>query len=109
MKKATLALVLALVMMAAPSLGFAASPWMEGETYGEKVSGKLEFGIKNLLGGWTELITQPRDAEANGINILEATGRGIFDGVIYTVGGAVHAATFLIPIDIELPNNGVQF
>ena len=97
-------------------MGFAASPWTEGKTYGEKVKGKLDFGVKNLLGGWTEIFSHTMKhakAEENkeqkeniGVSLLT----GIVYGAVDTVGGALHAATFVIPeIDVPLPENGVQF
>ena len=54
--KKILSLVLVLSMVLAPS-AFAASPWADGKTYGEKVSGKLAFGLTNTLLGWTKLVS----------------------------------------------------
>lgn len=110
MKKAIALCLVLLAVLAVPTAGWAASPWTEGQTYGDKVKGKLDFGVKNLLGGWTELITQPLNAQKNGKNILEATFNGLANGIIYTAGGALHLVTFPISnLDVPLPNNGVSF
>ena len=101
---------IALVVMAlmiTPSIGFAASPWKEkGGTYGEMTKNKLDFGLKNLLGGWSELISQP---VKEGKNIGVGLGRGLYHAVVFTLGGALHTVTFPITaIDVPLPENGIQ-
>ena len=106
MKKAILIMLCVLTIM--PSLGFAGSPWTEKTTYGDKLKGKLDFGLRNLLGGWTELITRPKEAYDKKENFLYGVGRGLYNSIMFTVGGAVHVITFPIPIDVPLPGNGVQ-
>lgn len=99
-----------LALTAIPGLAMAASPWTEKTTYGDKVLGKLEFGIKNVLGGWTEIVTEPRQHHKDGKNIVVGMAKGLGNAAIYTVGGALHLATFPIPqIDLPLPENGVNF
>ena len=53
--KKIMSLVIVLSMLLAP-LAFAASPWVDGKTYGEKVSGKLGYGLTNTVlrhhGSW---------------------------------------------------------
>ena len=111
MKKMIIFLVLA-VMLVSPALSFAASPWTEGETYGDRVSGKLQFGLKNTLFGWLDLFFEPVRA-ASGCNDCENVWTGIVkgftDAVINEVGGAVHLITFPLVVDLPLPENGVQF
>lgn len=102
--KKMIALVMLVAFAVAPTSAFAASPWTEGDTYADKVTGKLEFGIKNLLGGWTELYTQPADAE----NKFSGFGKGLVNAIVYTLGGAIHTATFPIPVDVPIPNNGLD-
>jgi len=87
---------------------YAASPWTEASTYSEKSGQKLGFGLKNLLLGWTELFAAPERAKNNGENVFVGFGKGIGNFVVYTVGGALHVVTFFIPIDVPLPNNGVD-
>jgi putative exosortase-associated protein (TIGR04073 family) len=96
-----------------PTVCLAASPWTEQTTYKDKAIGKFEFGIKNLGLGWTELITKPMDhykEEKTVKNFLMGIKKGICHTVVYTVGGALHLATFPITqIDLPLPQNGVDF
>ncbi|MCB9799493.1 MAG: hypothetical protein H6757_01890 [Candidatus Omnitrophica bacterium] len=111
MKRTTKFMAILAVMLMLSSSAFAASPWTEADTYGGKVTQKLEFGVKNFLGGWTEIFRAPccpcpmmKDACP-----LVKLGKGVVNSVVYTVGGALHLATFPIPVDIPLPHNGVQF
>jgi hypothetical protein len=107
MKKAVVLLTL-LAMLIAPTVGFAASPWTEGQTYGERVSGKLQFGLTNVLLGWVDLFAEPNRAADKGENMWAGVGKGLVDTVLNTVGGAIHLVTFMIPADLPLPDNGVQ-
>ncbi len=95
-----------LAMILVSSAAFAASPWKEqGGSYGDMTKNKLDFGIRNLLGGWTELLTEP--VKAN--NIGTGLGKGLYNAVIFTTGGLLHTVTFpATTIDIPLPDNGVQ-
>lgn len=107
MKKSmrTCAVLLALTLI--PAVAFAASPWTSETTYTAKTKGKLVFGLKNLLGGWSEVITQPinyHQAEKSG---GAGIAKGLFNAVVYTVGGALHVVTAPIPVDVPLPNNGI--
>lgn len=110
MKKmlAVVLLVVAAVFLT-QTLAFAASPWMDETTYTAKTGAKLGFGLKNLLLGWTELLTRPVDYHNEGKHLWDGLGSGIAYAVGYTAGGALHTATFFLPIDVPLPNNGVQF
>ena len=98
-------LMLALVLVS--TAGFAASPWKEqGGSYGDMTKSKLDFGIRNLLGGWTELLTQPVKQD----NIGTGLGKGLYNATMFTIGGLLHTVTFpATMIDIPLPDNGVQF
>ena len=126
-----LALVVGLVgaLMASPAVGYAdnhtmdgakwtlsftkdytASPWTAEVGWGTRAVGKLGFGIKNLLLGWTELFTEPKEASAEGRNVFGGLGRGLVNGLADTVGGAVHIVTFPITgLDAPLPEGGVEF
>ena len=85
-----------------------ASPWAEETTYGEKALGKLEFGLINLGLGWTEVLSEPYQADKAGANAWRAIGTGICNAVFDTVGGALHAGTFFIPVDVPLPEGGTD-
>lgn len=107
--KKFIVLFVAFSLLVAPSLVWAeASPWAEEETYGNKTKGKLDFGIKNAFGGWTEMFTQPYDDHKEGKNAMVGAGQGFFNAVVDTVGGVIHTGTFFIPVDAPLPNGGVQ-
>lgn len=109
MKKAA-ALLLIVAIFFACGTAFAASPWTEGDTYKDKVLGKLDFAVKNTLGGWTELFNRPIKYHKDGKNVSEGVLVGIGNAAVYTLGGALHLITFPIPqIDVPLPNNGVTF
>ncbi|MDP3703609.1 MAG: hypothetical protein Q8R78_04415 [Candidatus Omnitrophota bacterium] len=108
-KRFGMVLVLALGVLAAPMLASAASSWAEGVTYGEKVTGKLKYGLTNTLLGWTSLFREPVQASQAGENVFVGLSRGVWNAVGQTVGGAVHAVTFPIPqIDIPLPEGGTD-
>jgi len=117
MKKAIIAGLLVYAVMLMPNVAFAggtdcefkASPWVEKTSYGDKMTGKLEFGLKNLLGGWTAIFSTPTKFQNEGKNVYLGTAKGLVKSVIYTVGGALHTLTFPIPIDVPLPNGGVSF
>ena len=110
--------IAAFVVLAVFAAGtaFAASPWTTEPTYAKKVAGKLDFGIKNLLGGWTAIITgctkcdrESKEKPYCPILCTKKLLRGTLNAAVYTVGGAIHTATFPLPMDVPLPNDGVQF
>ncbi|MDD5672293.1 MAG: hypothetical protein PHN49_11705 [Candidatus Omnitrophica bacterium] len=103
-----LVLFVTVILLSAPSMVYAASPWMAEKSYGQKVEGKLDFGLMNFLAGWTEIYNQPRLAKQEGRSIAKAIGTGFLNAAADTVGGLLNVATFLIPVDIPLPHNGVD-
>src|SRR3989338_5789 len=84
-----------------PITAFAASPWTEKTTYGEKTMGKLEFGVRNTLLGWTDLIVETNKAQ----NAWAGLGKGLVDGVVNTLGGVLHLVTFPIPFVAPRPED----
>jgi len=111
MKKATILLLLA-VMFLTPVAGFAASPWMDEDTYGERVSGKFRFGLMNTLLGWTDIFFEPIRASKkceSCDSVWTGLGKGFTDAIVNEVGGAIQLVTFPVVADIPLPDNGVQF
>lgn len=102
------------ILVATPTLGFAAdgamgSSWASEMGWGAQAKGKLVYGLKNVLLGWTELFTEPKDSLSEGTNFFAGIGRGIWNGVGQTVGGALHLVTFPITaIDVPLPEGGTQ-
>ena len=108
-KRLSVVLVLGIGLLAAPLLASAASPWADGATWGEKATGKLKYGLTNTLLGWTSLFREPVQASQAGENVFVGIGRGVWDAVGQTVGGALHAVTFPIPqIDVPLPEGGTD-
>ena len=101
--KKIMSLVVVLSMLLAP-VAFAASPWADGKNYGEKVGGKLGFGLANTALGWTKLFTTPNDYSSEKKNVWQGVGQGLVDAVVTTVLGAVQLVTFAIPADIEIPS-----
>ena len=101
--KKIMSLVVILSMLLAP-VAFAASPWTEEKTYGEKTTGKLGFGLTNTLLGWTKIISTPNDYSSEGKNVWQGVGQGLIDAGVTTVLGAVQLVTFPIPADIPIPS-----
>jgi hypothetical protein len=102
--KKIISLVVVLSMLLAPVAFAAASSWTEGKTYGEKVSGKLGYGLTNTVLGWTKLFTTPNQYSNEQKNVWEGVGQGLIDTAVTTVLGAVQLVTFLIPADVEIPS-----
>lgn len=100
-------LIFSQVSYAAPMSQFPPSEWTNRKGYLSKTTGKLGFGLLNVVGGWTAISTeyyqQPED------NPAAAFIRSIARTVTNTVGGALHVATFPVPVDIRLPGGGTVF
>ena len=85
------------------------SPWTSEVGYSNRVIGKLGFGVKNLLLGWTEIFTEPKEALDSGGNFFVGLGKGLKNGIEQELGGVVHITTFLITgIDAPLPEGGTK-
>ena len=109
MPKRIAVLGVVLGLLVAPGLASAQSPWTDEVGWGDQAKGKAIYGGKNLLLGWTELFTQPYDNVQMGENFFVGIGKGIWNGVGQTVGGALHLVTFPITaIDVPLPEGGTQ-
>ncbi len=114
MHKKLIAMLIVLAFLVAPSVAFAggtccqASSWTEGKTYSEKTFGKLSFGLKNALLGWVDVFYEPYKADKNDKSVLGGIGKGLFDLVANEIGGAVHFVTFPIPVDLPLPDGGLD-
>lgn len=88
---------------------YTASPWTNETGYSQRAIGKLVFGVKNLLVGWTDLVVEPREAMQGGGSFLPGLGIGLKDALENTLGGVVHLATFPVTaIDAPLPEGGTQ-
>ncbi len=87
---------------------YTASPWTNEMGYANRLKGKLVFGAKNLLLGWTELFTEPMEANQQGGNVLTGIGMGLKNTLFDTLGGVVHLVTFPVTsLDAPLPQGGV--
>lgn len=84
------------------------SPWTQETTHKEKMLGKLDFGMKNLMAGWTEIFAQPYHAIQHKCCVVKGLGRGLYYAVADEIGGVLHVITFPITsVDVPLPNGGV--
>ena len=83
---------------------FKPSPWVHTHPYFEQAGHKLGFGILNLSSGWLALFYEPLQG-----NFFTGLARGVWRTLAYTGGGAMHAVTFPIPVDVPLPQGGIQF
>jgi len=96
-KRFFLALAVTLCFLFSSAPAHAASPWMEKQGYGAKTWGKLGFGLKNSLLGWmtpwAEAKNKKYPSEWAGFSA------GFGEGVIYTTGGLIQLATFMVPLD----------
>ena len=85
------------------------SPWTREMGWGNRAGGKLAFGVKNLLLGWTDLFVEPKEAMDAGENVFKGIGIGLKDGIENELGGIVHLITFPITsLDAPLPEGGTQ-
>jgi hypothetical protein len=85
------------------------SPWTQETGWSNRAVGKLGFGLKNLLLGWTDLFVEPKEAADAGGNLLKGIGVGLKDSIENELGGVVHLITFPITaIDAPLPEGGTQ-
>ena len=85
------------------------SPWTHEVGWSKRAIGKLGFGVKNLLLGWTDLVVEPKEAAQEGGNIFAGIGMGLKDALENELGGAVHILTFpLTEVDAPLPEGGTQ-
>ena len=87
------------------------SPWVQQPTYAKKVSHKLEYGLKNILFGWTVPFTEPFKEKFRTDTHRRswyAFSVGVARGVMYTANGLIQTATFPIPIDFIDMGDGVQ-
>lgn len=88
---------------------YTASPWTKETEYASRAGGKLVFGLKNALLGWTEIFTESKAALDRGDNLFVGLGKGLVKGVAEELGGAVHLATFpLTCLDAPLPGGGTH-
>lgn len=84
------------------------SPWRSEPRWIDQAVGKLGYGLKNALFGWTELVTEPYAASRSNRSVLAGIGRGIWNAVGDTTGGVVQAVTFpATHVDVLLPQGGV--
>ncbi len=112
MKKSSLLLIIAVLIASIPGAAWAdASPWTKKTTYTEKMFGKLDYGVENMLFGVTHIITEP----LHGINDgglaggFQGLATGTLHAVEYVGGGALHVVTFPITnLDVPLPDGGAQ-
>ncbi len=99
------AVLLTFQLLLAPS-SFAESPWVKNDSVFEKMTGKLGYGLKNSLLGWTSMFieaAQPQyKTEWNGFCV------GVARGIFYTGSGLIQLATFPIPVDFPDLGPGIH-
>lgn len=81
------------------------SDWTRTHPYFNQIGHKLGFGILNLGTGWMALFQEPFRTGG----FFKGFARGVAYTVLYEGGGALHAVTFPIPVDIPLPRGGLSF
>ena len=112
MKKLSLFLVIAVLLAALPGAAWAeGSPWTKKNTYMEKMFGKLDYGLENIVFGTTRIISEPLVGIKDGgvVGGLTGVGTGVLHAVEYVGGGALHVVTFPITnLDVPLPGGGAH-
>jgi hypothetical protein len=110
-KLAICLLVVCVMMSASAAYAFEGSSWTKAGSKSEQSRAKMEFGLKNMFLGWTELIQEPYQAYkgTSGENVFVGLFDGVFNAVLDTAGGILHFATFPCnKIDIPLPEGGTD-
>ncbi len=97
------ALIAALAAGASP---LAASPWSQNPTYKSKAKGKLGYGLKNSLLGWTAIFIEPYQPKYG--KPWEGFCVGIAQSVFYTASGLIQLVTFPIPVDFPDVGRGIH-
>ena len=107
MKKFSLAvvMVIAALIAGAPPVS-AASPWAQNPTYGSKVKGKFNYGLKNTLLGWTAMFIEPYQPKYG--KRWEGFCVGAAQSVFYTASGLIQLVTFPIPADFPDIGPGIH-
>lgn len=91
------------------SKDYTPSPWTNEVGWSSRALGKLGFGVKNVLLGWTDLFIEPQEELQAGGNFFKGLGTGIKDTIGNELGGVLHVLTFPITaVDVPLPEGGTQ-
>ncbi len=93
--------------------GNSSGPWLHEKDWGDQALGKAGYGAKNMLLGWTELITEPyaaaTDKGRNSKSFLQGVGEGVWNATGQTIGGAADIATFPFTKSVvPLPEGGTS-
>ena len=84
---------------------YRSAEWKQEQGWLNQSTSKFAYGAKNALFGWTELITEPYEAAMDPKrNVVEGLGKGLWNGIGKTVGGAVDLVTFPMPeLSVPMP------
>ena len=86
---------------------YTSSTWTNEIGYRKQTISKLGFGLTNFFLGWIDLFNEPYEDHKAGKNLFVGIGHGLKDTVCNMLGGALHAVTFFIPVDVPLPDGGL--
>ena len=89
---------------------FKNAEWKQEQGWFNQSTSKFAYGTKNVLFGWTELLTEPYEAAVDPKrDVLEGIGAGLWNSVGQTLGGAVDLVTFPLPdFSVPLPEGGTK-
>lgn len=88
---------------------FENSPWRDEATYNRRMMQKFGFGFANLVIGPFELFQEPYKSVQDEEMMWKGLGRGLVNGIIDCIGGALHMITFPVTaLDIRLPEGGTD-
>ncbi len=105
-RRRALVLLSLFCLLSAPARTEAASPWAAQPTYAGKTGGKLGFGLKNSLLGWTMMFVEAKQPEYK--KDWEGFCVGISRSVFYTAAGLVQLVTFPVPVDFPDVGKGLH-
>ena len=93
--------------------GSNSGPWLREKEWSGQAAGKAAYGAKNMLLGWTELITEPyaaaTDKGRNSKSFLQGVGEGVWNATGQTIGGAADVVTFPFTKSVvPLPEGGTS-
>ena len=83
-----------------------ASPWAKNSGYFGKTAGKLAFGLKHILLGWTAPWLEANEPKYK--REWEGFCAGMGKGIVYEGAGLIQTVTFPIPIDFPDIGQGLH-
>ena len=95
-------------LIAAPGRLMANEQSEPASVYWKEVERHAREAAKNILLGWSELITEPEKAAKKDESVLKGAGKGLVDSFTTTLGGVWNLLMSFAPnLQVPLPDGGV--